>query len=104
MREVQKQQMDLGAVGIADIELDLKSRDDIPAILLGLQHLYSNQETRTVLFALLEEHIGPGTDRHVGRPGMALWRLSVVFYETRRSRTRRRYFQSLRSTRLGFEG
>ena len=78
MREVQKQQMDLGAVGIADIELDLKSRDDIPAILLGLQHLYSNQETRTVLFSLLEEHIGPGTDRHVGRPGMALWRILVM--------------------------
>ena len=57
MREVQKQQMDLGAVGIADIELDLKSRDDIPAILLGLQHLYSNQETRTALFSLLEEHL-----------------------------------------------
>ena len=57
MREVQKQQMDLGAVGIADIDLDLKSRDDIPAILLGLQHLYSNQETRTALFALLEESI-----------------------------------------------
>ena len=78
MREVQKQQMDLGAVGIADIELDLKSRDDIPAILLGLQHLYSNQETRTALFSLLEEHIGPGTDRHVGRPGMALWRILVM--------------------------
>ena len=69
MREVQKQQMDLGAVGIADIELDLKSRDDIPALLLGLQHLYSNQETRTALFSLLEEHIGPGTDRHVGTSG-----------------------------------
>ena len=78
MREVQKQQMDLGAVGIADIDLDLKSRDDIPAILLGLQHLYSNQETRTALFALLEEHIGPGTDRGVGRPGMALWRILVM--------------------------
>ncbi len=76
MREVQKQQMDLGEVGIADIDLDLKSRDDIPAILLGLQYLYSNQETRTALFSLLEEH--PGIDRGVGRPGMALWRILVL--------------------------
>ena len=76
MREVQKQQMDLGAVGIADIELDLKLRDDIPAILLGLQHLYSNQETRTALFFSSGGAYGPGTDRHVGRPGMrcgAFW-------------------------------
>ena len=30
-----------------------------------------------MLFSLLEEHIGPGTDRHVGR-GMALWRILVM--------------------------
>ena len=77
MREVQKQQMDLGEVGIADIDLDLKSRDDIPAILLGLQYLYSNQETRTALFSLLEEHIGPGIDRGVGRRG---WRCGAFWF------------------------
>ena len=47
-------------------------RDDIPAVLLGLQHLYSHEETREKLFSLLEEHIVPGTNRNVGRP-MELW-------------------------------
>ena len=62
MREVQKQQMDLGEVGI-DIDLDLK-RDTFPR-LLGLRNISSNP---AALFSLLEEHI-----ESVGRPGMALW-------------------------------
>ena len=45
---------------------------------LGLQHLYSHEETREKLFSLLEEHIVPGTNRNVGRPGMELWRILVM--------------------------
>ena len=56
----------------------MKFRDDIPALLLGLQHLYADEETRTRLFALLEEHMLPGVDRTVGRPGMELWRILVM--------------------------
>ena len=40
-----------------------------PAVLLGLQHLYSHEETREKLFSLLEEHILPGTNRNVGTSG-----------------------------------
>ena len=47
-------------------------------MLLGLQHLYSDEETRSRLFALLEEHMLPGVDRTVGRPGMELWRILVM--------------------------
>ena len=78
MRHVRNPQMELGEVRIEDIELNLKSRDDIPALLLGLQHLYSDEETRTRLFALLEEHMLPGVDRTVGRPGMEMWRILVM--------------------------
>ena len=35
MRQVRNPQMTLGEAGIAGIELDPKSRDDIPALLLG---------------------------------------------------------------------
>ena len=35
MRNVRTQQLELGAVGIEDIDLDTRSRDDIPALLLG---------------------------------------------------------------------
>ena len=63
---------------IEDIKLDRKSRDDIPAVLLGLQHLYSHEETREKLFSLLEAAHFAGTNRNVGRPGMELWRILVM--------------------------
>ena len=78
MRQVRNPQMKLGEVRIEDIELDLKSRDDIPALLLGLQHLYADAHFRSRLFALLDEHILPGIDRTVGRPGMEMWRILVM--------------------------
>ena len=60
------------------IKLDAKSRDDIPALLRGLQHIYKNEKTRAELFALLEAHICPSTDRSVGRPGMDMWKILVL--------------------------
>ena len=78
MRQTRKPQLALGEARIKDIKLDHKSRDDIPEVLLGLQHLYSHEETREKLFSLLEEHILPGTNRNVGRPGMELWRILVM--------------------------
>ena len=76
MRKVQRRQMQFGQVAIEDIWLDPKSRDDIPAVLKGLQYLYKDK--RGELFGLLESHIRPGTDRGVGRPGMDLWRILVL--------------------------
>ena len=76
MREVRKRQMQLGEVAVEDVWLDPKSRDDIPAVLRGLQHLH--KERRGELFGLLEAGIRPGTDRTVGRPGMDLWRILVL--------------------------
>ena len=70
--------MTLGEVGIEDIPLDLKSRDDIPALLLGLQYLYSDKTFRPRLFALLDEHILPGIDKTVGRPVTEMWRILVM--------------------------
>ena len=78
MRQTRKSQLALGEARIEDIKLDHKSRDDIPAVLLGLQHLYSHEQTREKLFSLLEEHILPGTNRNVGRPGMERWRILVM--------------------------
>ena len=49
MRQTRKPQLALGEARIEDIKLDRKSRDDIPAVLLGLQHLYSHEETREKL-------------------------------------------------------
>ena len=40
MRILRNPQLERGEVCIEDIELDLKSRDDILALLIGLQYLY----------------------------------------------------------------
>ena len=46
MRVVQPPQTQLGEPNIADIRIDIKSRDDIPQLLRGLQHLYLNVDLR----------------------------------------------------------
>ena len=73
MRQTRKSQLALGEARIEDIKLDHKSRDDIPAVLLGLQHLYSHKQTREKLFSLLDEHILPGTNRNVGEVDPDNW-------------------------------
>ena len=78
MREVQSRQFRLGQAAIGEIWIDPKSRDDTPALFRGLQHIYCDEGLRTRLFKLLDEHVQPGTDRKVGRPGMELWRILVL--------------------------
>jgi hypothetical protein len=77
MRVVQNIQMQIGEVDVSKVKFDLKSRDDIPKVLRGLQHLYTTLPLRNRLFALLEEHIAPKVDKRNGRPGMTLWRIFV---------------------------
>ncbi len=77
MRVVQNLQMQIGEVDISKIKFDLKSRDDIPKILRGLQHLYMDIALRTQIFQLLEAEISPKVDKHNGRPGMELWKILV---------------------------
>lgn len=77
MRVVQPLQMTLGEVDIAHIVFDKRSRDDIPKVLCGLQHLYLNKSLRDALFALLEAELLPKINKALGRPGMPLWNLFV---------------------------
>ncbi|MDE0309323.1 MAG: hypothetical protein OXI60_05765 [Acidiferrobacterales bacterium] len=51
MRKVESTQYELGASYISDIVINPKSRDDIPALLIGLQHLDTDTPTRDKLFA-----------------------------------------------------
>jgi len=77
MRVVQNEQMQIGEVDISQIKFDPRSRDDIPKILKGLQHLYVTIELREKIFELLEREIAPQVDKRNGRPGMALWKILV---------------------------
>ncbi len=78
MRQTQSKQLQLGEIDIASIQLDTRSRDDVPQILLGLQHLYTNKKIRNLVFSLLEELIPRNVSSINGRPGMHLWKILVL--------------------------
>ena len=73
-----KLQLELGETPIENIKFNPKSRDDIPAVLIGLQHIYSDPRTRQKLFSLLEEKFSPKVNLKVGRPGMDIWRVVML--------------------------
>lgn len=78
MREVESTQCELGGAFISDIVISTKSRDDIPALLIGLQHLYMNEKARRKVFELLDAQLNPKARKDTGRPGMDLWRILVL--------------------------
>ena len=77
MRVVQNEQMTIGEVDVSKITFDPKSRDDIPKILRGLQHLYMEPDLRVSVFELLQSQIAPTVNKSTGRPGMTLWSILV---------------------------
>jgi IS5 family transposase len=86
MRNVFNPQLSIGQTDIADIVIDISSRDDIPMLLLGLQHIYCHQPLREAVFKILAEVVPTkaadetcapvATDK--GRPGMDQWRILVL--------------------------
>ncbi len=77
MRIAQNEQMDIGEIDVTNITFDLKSRDDIPKILRGLQFVYTNLPVRTAIFELLRTKLSPKVSKTNGRPGMTLWNILV---------------------------
>ena len=53
MRNLRNPQLECGGVRIEDIELDIKCRDDVPALLIGLQYWCSQEALRDRLFAIM---------------------------------------------------
>jgi hypothetical protein len=78
MRKVIHKQLNLGEIGIPAIEIDLKSRDDIPQVLLGLQYIYETIKLREKVFTVLEKILPEKINKENGRPGMELWRIFVL--------------------------
>ncbi len=88
MRNVRTPQLQIGQTDIADIVIDVTSRDDIPMILLGLQHIYTTQPLRKAVFKILEEVLPlkevdntadlVAVDANKGRPGMDQWCILVL--------------------------
>lgn len=78
MRIIKDTQLQFGEVDISRIEFDLRSRDELPKLLMGLQHIYCTSELRSQVFEILEEMIPQGVDTKTGRPGMELWKIFVL--------------------------
>jgi IS5 family transposase len=82
MRQVINPQLQFGEQDISAIALDLRSRDDIPRILAGLQYIYVTPALREEVFAMLAEVLPEGKDGKVsaetGRPGMEQWKILVL--------------------------
>ena len=78
MRQVFPQQLQLGQADIAQIELSTRSRDDIPQILRGLQHIYVTDELREPVFSILQGLVPDEISGSRGRPGMDLWKALVL--------------------------
>ncbi len=75
MRKVQDKQMMLGEVDVSQIKFDERSRDEIPQLLRGLQHIYCTAELKHNVFSLLEKRMAVS---RTGRPGMDLWKILVL--------------------------
>lgn len=78
MRSAIEKQIKFGETAIQDIKFDLHSRDEIPKLLMGLQHIYKNPEIRKEVFDILKDIVPEGVSVNNGRPGMDLWKIMVL--------------------------
>ncbi len=89
MRTVQNPQMFFDESNISNIQLNLNSRDDIPPILMGLQHIHGIPKLREQIFGELKQLLhyrknilGETQNEKVsscrGRPGMEQWKILVL--------------------------
>lgn len=78
MRYSLNPQLQIGEILVSDIEFDTYSRDDIPQLLRGLQHLYNATEVRDEILEKFGDVIIGEADPETGRPGMPLWSVMVL--------------------------
>jgi hypothetical protein len=78
MRKTINWQLKIDEQNISKIKFDLRSRDEIPKLLMGLQYIYCNADIREQVFDILERVIPEGTDSKNGRPGMDLWKILIL--------------------------
>lgn len=77
MRQRFDVQLALGQTPIERVHIPLKSRDELPPILAGLQWIFQSPEINEQVFALLEGKVIAGK-KATGRPGLDLWQILVL--------------------------
>ena len=78
MRKLFNEQMKIGAIDIASIEIDKKSRDEVPKTLLGLQSIFTNIRIRERVFTILKQALPAKSLTGIGRNGMSAWEILVL--------------------------
>ena len=86
MRDTFPIQRTIGEIDIADIKIDVRSRDDIPLILLGLQHIYCTDGLREKVFEIIKDILPTqlvkgqvkAVSAELGCPGMNQWTILVL--------------------------
>ena len=68
----------MGEMDIATVPIELDSRDEIPQLLRGLQHIYATPTLRRRIFDILLGLIPLDVQIDNGRKGMDLWKIFVL--------------------------
>lgn len=77
MRHRFQQQTTLGITPITQVKFPLRSRDEMPPVLMALQHVFITPVLNEKVFALLEKKVLKGKKK-TGRKGMDLWHILVL--------------------------
>lgn len=77
MRQRFEQQYKLGFKPILETPVLLKSRDDVPALVMALLEIYKTEKYSNLIFSLLEDKILKGKEK-TGRNGLNLWQIFVL--------------------------
>jgi hypothetical protein len=77
MRKRFEVQLGLGRTPIERVVLPVRSRDELPPVLAGLQWIFQTPELNRQVFDLLEEKV-VGGKKATGRPGLDLWHILVL--------------------------
>ena len=77
MRQRFQQQTTLGITPITQVKFPLRSRDELPPVLMALQHVFVTPVLNEKVFALLEKKVLKDKKK-TGRKGMDLWHILVL--------------------------
>jgi len=76
MRKRFEQQNKLDSVAIPSVEINTRSRHELPQLLAGLQYIFVTPSLNESVFSILSEKIMSGKQA-TGREGMSLWEIFV---------------------------
>jgi len=77
MRKRFEQQLEIGGISISEVQIDKRSRHQLPQLMSGLQYIFVTPGLNEKVFEILEEKILKGK-KDTGRLGMSLWEILVL--------------------------